>query len=128
MEKNNINSKKKLNKKSLFFGLGIILLVGLIGTYRSCTVNNEGVYTIATVYNFKIVRGGIGFDFKYIFRGVEYRAYAVGSVNNTSMKDEGKRFFIQVLANDPERCLITSIQVPDSIIEAPSEGWKELPN
>lgn len=118
-------STKKANKKSLFLLFGIILVICLIGFYRSDTVAKEGVYTITTIYKVQGARGGLRVDFRYTFGNKEYTGYTVNS--SYSHNDAGKRLFIQVLPSDPERCLITDIPVPDSIIEAPPEGWKELP-
>lgn len=120
-----MEQKKKINKKSLIFGLGLIVLICFIGVYRSNTVEKEGVYTIATIYNIKKTRGGRGFDYMYIYKGRKYQAHGVAPYVYT--KDEGVRFFIQILPNDPERRWFHDIRVPDSITEAPHEGWKELP-
>lgn len=116
---------KKVNKKSLFLGLSIIIIVGLVYTYRSDIVKKEGVYTIATVYNIEERGGGRRNDFSYSFKGKTYESYGMSPYIH--MSDEGKRFFIQILTNDPSRCFMTRIRVPDSITEAPLEGWKELP-
>jgi hypothetical protein len=118
-----IKHLKILNKPYVL--IPIIILIGLIGTYRSCTVQKKGIYTIATIYNIEGGRGGMAFDFKYDFQSKEYKSYASGS--DIKRSDEGKRFFIQVLPNDPERCKMTNIRVPDSITQAPYSGWKELP-
>ncbi|MBD8347026.1 hypothetical protein [Dysgonomonas sp. HGC4] len=118
-------STKKANKKSLFLLFGIILTIGLIFTYRSDTVEREGRYTIATVYKVQGARGGLRIDYEYIFQDQSYTGYAVST--SYSHNDVGKRLFIKVLPNDPDRCLITDIRVPDSITEAPVEGWVELP-
>lgn len=118
-------SNNKANKKSLFLLFGIILTIGLIGTYRSETVAKEGVYTITTIYKVQGARGGLRVDFRYTFGNKEYTGYAVNS--SYSHNDVGKRLFIKVLPSDPDRCLITDIRVPDSITEAPVEGWVELP-
>lgn len=120
--------ERKTNRKSNIILVSILVIVSCIGFYRSCTVQKEGVFTIATIYNIEpAARSGLIFDFKYMFYGKEYKSRAGASYDDLSMKDEGKRVFIQVLPNDPSRCFMTDIQVPDSITEAPSEGWEKLP-
>lgn len=117
--------KKKVNKKSLFLLLVAIIIICIIEFYRSGVVAKEGVYTIATIHKVQGARGGLRIDFSYVFDNKNYTGYAVNS--SYSRNDVGKRFFIQVLPNDPERSLITDIEVPDSITEAPPEGWEKLP-
>lgn len=121
----NNTSEKKVNRKSLLLGLLIIIVICIVGFYRSNTVEKDGVYTIATVYNIEKTRGGRHYNFSYIVNDVQYNSYAISTIK--TLQDEGKRFFIQFLPNNPERCLMTDIRVPDSITEAPPEGWKELP-
>lgn len=116
------------SKKQALLGVSILVFLGLIGTLRGCEVKEKGVYTIATVYNIDGGRSGRTFNFKYKFKGIEYESYAESPVDELSRSDEGKRFFIQVLTNNPKRCFMTSIPVPDSITEAPVNGWEEIPD
>ncbi|MEN9919798.1 MAG: hypothetical protein RL662_2234 [Bacteroidota bacterium] len=118
-------NRPKTNKKTLAIGLGIIACISIVGIYRSHTVEKEGVYTIATLHNITGARGGVSYAFEYSYGGKNYDSFANSSEKKHS--DEGKRFFIQVLPNDPERCKMTNIRVPDSITQAPYNGWKELP-
>jgi hypothetical protein len=118
-------SKKETNKKSLILGVTIIIIIGIIGTCRSNAVKQKGVYTIATIYNVTGARGGLKIHIRYSYKDLEYTDYAVGS--EYTHEDKYKRLFIQVLPNDPERCKMTNIRVPDSITQAPYSGWKELP-
>ncbi|MEN9919799.1 MAG: hypothetical protein RL662_2235, partial [Bacteroidota bacterium] len=92
-------TKPKTNKKTLAIGLGIIACISSIGFYRSCTVQKEGVYTIATLYSIRGTRGGRLFFFDYTIGGKKYNSSGVSP--DIKHSDEGKRFFIQVLPNDP---------------------------
>jgi hypothetical protein len=125
MEQKMSETKPKTNKKSLLIGLGIIACVCFYGLYETYIVKKEGLCTIATIYNIKKARGGRSFDFKYSLNGVEY--YSMGTASYVKLSDNNERFFIYIMGNNPEKYKLTNIRVPDSITQAPYNGWKELP-
>lgn len=86
----------------------------------------KGVYTIATIYNIEGARGGIKTYFEYYVYGKRYTSSGVVS-KNKEKETIGKRYFVQYLASQPNRCYMEGIPVPDSITEAPIGGWTEIP-
>jgi len=115
---------KNINKK--YIGLIIVIIICAFGFYNRYKVQSNGVYSIASIYNIQSKRGGHYFDFEYKYQGCTYTGHA--SSYQIKNNDSGKRFFIQVNSKNPEECLIDiTLPVPDSISEAPYDGWKELP-
>lgn len=113
------------NIKSLVAFLSILVAVSFIGVYRSCTVQKEGNYTIATVYKLEGARGGSKIHIEYYVKGKRYTGSYIS--DQEIDKKVGRRFFLQYLPSQPNRCHIEGVLVPDSITEAPPEGWQELP-
>jgi hypothetical protein len=120
-----MKSKLFTNKVTIPAFFIMMTIIAGISIYRSCTVQKQGVYTIAILSNVTGTRGGVSFSFEYSYLDKKYSNFTVSP--DMKRSDEGKRFFIQVLPNDPERCWVTNIRVPDSITQAPYSGWKELP-
>lgn len=116
---------KTFNIKSLVAFLSILAAISFIGVYRSCTVQKDGRYTIATVYKIEGARGGSKIHIEYYVEEIRYTGSYIS--DRKIDKKIGRRFFLQYLPSQPSRCYIEGILVPDSITKAPPEGWKELP-
>lgn len=114
-----------MNKRE-YIGLIIIGFICLFGFYNSYKIKSNGVYGIATIYNIVVKKGGYYFDFDYAYQGHQYTEYA--SSYQINKNDEGRRFFVLINSKNPTECLIDiRLPVPDSIAEAPFDGWTKLP-
>lgn len=119
-----MNKKRNIDKK--YLGLIIVIIICAFGFYNRYKMKSNSVYCVANIYNITTKRGGHYFDFQYIYQGSIYTGYA--SSYKINKNDEGRRFFVEVNSKNPDECLIDiSLPVPDSISEAPYDGWKELP-
>ncbi|MDR0605080.1 MAG: hypothetical protein LBG80_12325 [Bacteroidales bacterium] len=110
-------------------GLGILILVCLIGyMYNYYPVNKYGIYTVGTVTDVKRTGGRVGPScfFYFYYKGKRYEG---SNPTNLKKKDIGKRFYVQFLKDNPNRCgLEDNKPVPDCIKEVPPEGWAEIPH
>ncbi|MHC0446125.1 hypothetical protein ACWA1F_11990 [Flavobacterium sp. 3-218] len=64
--------------------------------------------------------------YEYNFKNIKYDGMDI--YNRGKGVEENKRYLVRFSLKDPkESDIFQDIEVPDSIKEAPKEGWKELP-
>lgn len=114
------------SKVGLTVSLIVILLVCLIMYYRHDEVKNNGVYTIATIYNIEYARGGTKFGYSYSLEGKTYTKK--GAASYVYLGEDTIRLFIQALIDDPSRSFMTKYRVPNFIKGAPYNGWDTIPD
>ena len=121
----------------VFFCLSLVTLYIVVNNYFDNSTKENFRYSIATLteVNFmgKSSLNKIKFNYSYnknIYKGSHYF-----DNDSTSYYDSkiGKRFLVKINNNEWVNKLFSTSRlyinkpVPDSIKEAPSEGWKELP-
>jgi hypothetical protein len=91
-------------------------------------VSENGIYTVATVTNVESAGRREGTSCYYYFYYKE-KKYEGRNVTNLTNKDIDKRFYVQFLEENPNRCgILADKPVPDCITEVPSEGWEAIPS
>ena len=90
--------------------------------YELRRIEKEGIYSIGFVTDYQY-RSRTSYHFYY--KGIKYNdGYTIGIFTT---KDIGKRFFVQFLKDDPDKCVLFHKKVPDYLTEAPPEGWETIP-
>ena len=122
--------KNKINK------IGLCFLIGLglwgVGTFIKDFFINEpklrekGKYTIGIIYDYSQHKGGATIYYKFRTGNKFYYS------NTTSGKDKkellNKKFLLRYVEGEEDISrILLEYPVPDSIKEAPPEGWKKLP-
>ena len=116
---------KKLDKiGGYFFFAGLIALMVYFVWRREYYLSNYKKYTIGFTYGTSYDGKGIKYvDFKYKVNGVEYDS----DWNYRDCKIPG-RYYLEYSSVKPSICLLhQSMPVPDSIKEAPANGWDSIP-
>jgi len=121
-------------------GFGVIILVILfffvmIPAFnksikkRNLEIFSKGIYGIAQVTEYRSETRSSHYRYRFTYKGKTYRARYYYNRNHNP--EVGKRYFVIIA---PERkwfannsLLLADFPVPDSIKEAPPEGWKECP-
>ena len=121
------------NKVGRYFLIGIgIFIIGIFfygQLISKPNIEKYGIWVIATPYD---TRGGgkggstyIKFKYKYLDKEYESRENGFYGKIREMLKN---RYLIKISSKDPNLCYFTDDYiVPDSIKEAPPEGWEKLP-
>ena len=123
--------KIKINKKhhALLVVIGFLIVICIVGYMYNYPVNKYGIYTIAVITDVKYQGGRVGKSGFYYFyyQGNRYTGENITG-DLITKNDIGKRFFVQFLKENPNRCGICADKpVPDCITKAPPEGWEVIP-
>ena len=119
------------NKKIKTIGILFLLLlvVFVVIKYYVDKHNLKKAYhvTIGNVYDYKVlVRSGYALNFNYFVNGKKYDSEYI--VYNNPKIFVKKRYFVVFSLSDPRNCkILLNRPVPDEIKQAPSEGWKKIP-
>ena len=122
--------KNKINKISKYILIGFGLLV--VGAFINDLFINEpklrekGKYTIGYIYKYSPHKGGASIYYKFKTGNKFYYS------NTTSGKDKkellNKKFLLRYVEGEEDISrILLEYTVPDSIKEAPPEGWKKKP-
>jgi hypothetical protein len=126
-----MNSKiRRIIKKhhAPLIGLAILIIVCLVGYMTNYyPVHKYGIYTVGTVTDVKRTGGYVGTScyFYFYYMGKRYEGR---NATELKKKDIGKRFYVQFLKNNPNRCGCSDRPVPDCIKDVPPEGWEIIPH
>lgn len=109
----------------------VIVILVVMGFLRDCmrqVVRENGIWTIMTVTKVSASpKGGRSVRYDYRYNNQKYTG-AVNMGESINYREIGKRLFIQILPNNPTNTLINEISIPSWFtLEAPPEGWKEMP-
>ena len=123
--------KLKLSKTQQYF-LGI-MLVAIFGIFIYIKKQNSfsnilknSRYAIGNIVKINYYKGQDYFHYEYYENKIKYEGGIGESASNNLFV--GKRYFVVFEEGNPENSmLIPFLFVPDSISEAPPEGWKEPP-
>ena len=129
----------EINKTNLFLIIIVIIFitVSLMGTYLRNDFKKNYIYTIATIDGVSIFGRSAtnSINFKYYYNNdMKISSYSFPNDSTRYYKSQiGKRVLVK-MSDKKWSYTLYSINklyinkpVPDSIKEAPSEGWKELP-
>ena len=109
----------------LFF---VIIPVGEhLNRRRSAYTFKYGVYGIALVTEYRSETRSSHYRYKFIYNNVEHESRYYYVIDHNP--EVGKRYFVLIDPKHPmlNNYLLADFPVPDSIKEAPPEGWKECP-
>lgn len=123
--------KNKINKISKYILIGFGLLV--VGSFMrdifiyGPRLREKGRYTIGIVYDYSQYKGGASIYYEYkVGNKLYYSNTAVGGIKKNKLLE--KRFLVRYVYDDIDLSEILLVYpVPDSIKEAPPEGWKKMP-
>jgi hypothetical protein len=112
--------------------LSVIFIVYIYrkSIYEPRILNEKHRFTIGQVVKIEhAAEGGKHADFRYYVKEKHY----IGSIALDDTKDiqpkVGQRYFVKYYLSDPTIAyLILSDLVPDSLIDAPSNGWEIMPD
>ena len=121
----------KINKISKYILIGFGLLV--VGSFMrdifiyGPRLREKGRYTIGYTYKYSQYKGGSRIYYKYKVRNkLYYSNAAVGGIKKNRLLE--KRFLVRYVYDDIDlEEILLVYPVPDSIKEAPPEGWEKLP-
>ncbi|STD52992.1 hypothetical protein [Empedobacter falsenii] len=121
----------------VFFCLSLVTLYIVLNNYFDNSTKENFRYSIATLteINFIGKNSSNKIKFNYSYNENVYKGSYYFDNDSTSYYDSkiGKRFLVKINNNEWVNKLFSTSRlcinkpVPDSIKEAPSEGWKELP-
>lgn len=116
-------------KQALIF---VLILIGLglwiKGLIEENNLKRDHRYTIGEFTKLKGLRGGVyALEYFYFVNGVEYENSFITYEYNES--EIGNRYFIIFEPGRPKNVkLLIDKPVPDDVLEAPPNWWKEIPN
>ena len=117
--------------------IGLCFLIGLglwgVGTFiKDFFINvpklrEKGKYTVGIIYDYSQHKGGATIYYEYKAENKLYYSNAgAGWKEKESLLE--KRFLIKYVEGEENRSrILLEYPVPDSIKEAPPEGWKKMP-
>lgn len=122
--------KNKINKISKYILIGFGLLV--VGSFMrdifiyGPRLREKGRYTIGIVYDYSQYKGGASIYYEYkVGNKLYYSNTAVGGIKKNKLLE--KRFLVKYVEGEDLSKILLEYPVPDSIKEAPPEGWKKKP-
>lgn len=118
--------KKILNIAGIIFFIVIITMVILKYFFNKDTLEKNHKYSVCVVTRFEGVKGG--FSVGYTFN-VDHSENIVSEIVQEGNKSViGKRFYVMFYPSNPKNSkVLLNKPVPDSIKEAPPEGWDKIP-
>ena len=122
--------KNKINKIGLYFLIGLGLWGG--GTFikdffiNQPKLREKGQYTIGIIYDYSQHKGGATIYYEYKAENKLYYSNAgAGGKEKESLLE--KRFLVKYVEGEDLSKILLEYPVPDSIKQAPPEGWEKLP-
>lgn len=121
---------KKSDIKKYFIVLGffwtLLAIFYLFQKNKFKKILDNPNYTIGLIQNIEYGRSEDYYIYKYSIDNKDYeKGIGASSSNNLFI---GKRYFVIFEKGSPRNSmLLPFMHVPDSITNAPTEGWKELP-
>jgi len=120
----------KINKISKYILIGFGLLV--VGTFikdffiNQPKLREKGKYTIGIIYDYSQHKGGATIYYEYKAENKLYYSNAgAGGKEKESLLE--KRFLVKYVEGEDLSKILLEYPVPDSIKQAPPEGWEKLP-
>ena len=120
----------KINKISKYILIGFGLLV--VGTFikdffiNQPKLREKGKYTIGIIYDYSQYKGGATIYYEYKAENKLYYSNAgAGGKEKESLLE--KRFLVKYVEGEDLSKILLEYPVPDSIKQAPPEGWEKLP-
>ena len=124
--------KTLINKIGIALVLSFILFGVIISIIRGIKLENSHMYTIGQLY--KIGGGGRSSPSLYYKYNINNKLFNVIHSQVTKNKifsskaEIGKRYYVKFEKDNPKNSeMLTDYPVPDSIKEAPVNGWDTLP-
>lgn len=123
--------KIKLSQvQQYFLGITLVAILGAFIYFKKqnsfTSILDNSRYSIGEIDKISYYKGQDYFHYIYYEKKIKYEAgIGESSSNNLFI---GKRYFVIFEEGNPENSmLLPFLFVPDSITEAPPEGWKEPP-
>ena len=123
-----MNDPKTKEKKIilLIFLVGVAVL-GIYEYFERSDLIKHGVFTKATVIDSEGYKGGLMITIKYKYGDKQYEGVVVADLGKSLI---GHQYFIQFYSHSPNKVVFHKDKpVPNCLanIDAPKEGWKEIP-
>lgn len=123
-----------LNKKTCQI-LGICLIITLpiiiatISLQRSGNLRKNHKFTIGIPFKYNIIPDGNELEYYYYIMDEKYIQSQSDFPCEKPKQTLHKRFYLMFNPDNPKNSkLLLDFPVPDSIREAPPEGWNKIPN
>jgi hypothetical protein len=120
---------KRIKAIRIFF-LVIILVLALYwvtSIIEKNKISKNGVYVVAITTDISINKSGATVFFKYFYSNKEYRTSIKPGYSFN--KKVGRKFFIKLLPDKPEKYVFLDVDVPECILSGKvDEVWKYLPS
>ena len=121
------------NKVGRYILIGIgasIIIAFLYGQFITAPKFRErGRYTIGIFYKYRYKKGG-AYDIFYTYKvkNILFKGRYNYSSTNFDKSDLGRKFLVEYVDGEEDlSSILMDCIVPDSIKEAPPEGWKKMP-
>lgn len=117
----------QFNKKYLYAGLIIMILLGILSFVKYYSIYKNGIYVVAEIDKVTVGRSGANVSIHYDFNGKRYKG---GFMPNYGYdKTIGRKIFIKILPKFPSNYDHTDITVPDCILNSKSKlSWRQIPS
>ena len=126
---------KFFNKKlwqviGLFMIFAIPILIAIYSLHQDRLLKNNHKFTIGVPYQYKIYADAPPeFEYFYFYNEIKYIQYESDFEIKKPKLALHKRFYVMFNPDNPKNSkLLLDFPVPDSIREAPPEGWDKIPN
>ncbi|WP_052732233.1 hypothetical protein [Hymenobacter terrenus] len=97
-----------------------------VNAYWNRRLRGECRYTVGWVYKHSRSKTGRAAHYKFWVRGVQFSSFEKVQWQYGG-RPLGSRWYVRYAVADPEVCIHTRIQVPDSVRVVPPTGWATLP-
>lgn len=117
------SSKQAIIGITLFSLIMIWIFYGII---QRVNLSNNYLYTIGYTEGRRSTHKGEVIDYSFTYNKLQYKSskHLVGQ----SPKEVNGRYYVKFLPTNPDvNDIYWNTPVPNHIIEAPPEGWKEIP-
>jgi len=108
----------------IYIVLGAIVVISILGFYLTNFIQTKGICSIAYIDKHttsikKLV------EYHFFYRGKRYFGSTISNLELPYKKDH--RYYVQFTPSIISMSQLTEIEVPDSIKEAPYNGWTQIP-
>ncbi|HNW69557.1 MAG TPA: hypothetical protein PKI01_04080 [Bacteroidales bacterium] len=118
--------KKILNIGGIILFILIIITIIAKYSFNKNTIEKNHKYSICTVQRFEGVKGGFSVGYSFFVLNTEYVVGEIVQDGNKSVV--GNRFYVKFYPPNPKNSeILLDRLVPDSIKEAPPQGWDKIP-
>lgn len=119
-------------KRNRLFIITFVILI-LIGSflfirYKDERLDKEGRYTLVTITDITGGKSGLRVFIRFVYLKDTIKTDYVDGTEMVGTSDIGKRYYIKFIPTSPKLAAQIIYKHPLDSLQAPPEGWKQLPN